>query len=290
MSDLNSVFNQDYGFPNGSALEDSFKPAAGVALPAGTIVYLNTLQLKPVSALSVKSDAAQAGSPPAGQAIGDVWVVDTWGAGYNDGDMVELTSTGPDVWTVIVARSGTEPPDGTRVLVKASDAAGSFAGQEEKIGVFTAGAPGSWAFTTPVTGNEVQITGSSRYAGNEYVYEGTHPAGAWVLMGGVVVKATGYMDKLTSDLVANPKHEAWIVIEGTDQYDSQACGRITCLKLGTGMGIKMACAAANLLAVGDFVQANAGALEKCTGVRHPVGQVVYTNGVAGSGGVIRIVA
>jgi hypothetical protein len=136
----------------------------------------------PVSVRNLKSDAAQAGAPPAGQAQGDAWVVNNWGGGYTNGDLVELTSTGPDVWTVIVAQVGGVVPTGTRAIVKTAGAAGSFAGQGTKIAQKTAI---GWSFTAPNDGDQAAVVGEgSIYENQMYIFD-TVP-GNWVVMGSAV--------------------------------------------------------------------------------------------------------
>lgn len=136
----------------------------------------------PVSVRYLKSDVAQAGAPPAGQAQGDAWVVNTWGGGYTNGDLVELTSTGPDVWTVIVANSGGVVPTGTRAIVKAAGAAGSFVGQGTKIAQKTAI---GWSFTAPNDGDQAAVIGEgSIYENQMYVFDAV--PGDWVVMGSAV--------------------------------------------------------------------------------------------------------
>ena len=55
MSDLNSVFDVHFGWPNSSALSHDFPPKDGVTLPAGTIVTTGTTQLRPAVVLRMKT-------------------------------------------------------------------------------------------------------------------------------------------------------------------------------------------------------------------------------------------
>lgn len=131
----------------------------------------------PVAVLKIKSDATQAGSPPTAGAAGEAWVVDTWGGGYNDGDIVEWDG---DSWNIVVANSGGEPPDGTRVLVIGTGAAGSFASQENKFATYDATGD-SWSFVAPVDGDAVLVNGElSIYENYGYVYD----TSAWVAFTG----------------------------------------------------------------------------------------------------------
>lgn len=123
---------------------------------------------QPVSVLKIKSDATQAGSPPTAGAAGEAWVVDTWGGGYNDGDIVEWDGS---QWNIVVANSGGEPPDGTRAIVIDTSAAGSFAGQENKIGTYDATGD-SWSFVAPSDGDAVLVAGENGiYENIGFVYD-----------------------------------------------------------------------------------------------------------------------
>lgn len=124
----------------------------------------------PVQVLRIKSDAAQAGSPPTAGSAGEAWVVNNWGGGYSDGDIVEWDG---DSWEVIVANSGGEPPNGTRVLVIETSAAGSFSGHEEDFAVYNA-STNSWAFTDAADGDAVLVIGDGGYyADSGYTFNGT---------------------------------------------------------------------------------------------------------------------
>jgi hypothetical protein len=166
----------------------SADPASATdAASKGYVDGLVTGHRAPVSVLKIKSDVAQAGAPPVGEAIGNAWVVNTWGVGYNNGDLVELTSTGPDVWTVIVPNVAGVVPTGTRaVVIGDGSAAGSFAPggppvpQTNKIAQKTAG---GWSFTDPSDGDQVAVIGeASVYENLMYIWDAA--PGTWVAMGG----------------------------------------------------------------------------------------------------------
>lgn len=101
-----------------------------------------------------------------------------------------------------------------------------------------------------------------------------------------------HVEALSSAVKAgNPIDEAWIVIQGNDQFDAQFVNKVTCLKLGTGGMVKLACTIADTLAAGDVVSANAGALEKTVagaGMKWHVGQVIESNNTAGASGWVVI--
>jgi len=286
MSDLNSIFDATHGWPNSSALEDSFKPKGGETQPAGTIVTIATNQLQPACVLKMIDDSDMSAADPVLLAAdaGKAYVVNNW-ATQTDGDIVEWDGA---AFNIIVANVAGDPPDGTRAVVIDASAAGSFAGGEEKVWSVSGG---TWtAADTPADGAEIAIFGTnSLFNLKEYTYVGTHATGAWAFLG----KATfirGYTEKMTSGVVAGVKQSAWVVIEGNDQYDSKMAGVVTCLKLGTGVIFQAVCAVADTLAPGEFVEADAGLLVKCDGTNHAIGQVMESNGVAGSGGIISVQA
>ena len=294
MSNLQSVFNTLRGWPDGSALAAPFRPEPTVELVEGTVVETKSLQLDPATVLKMVDDslvtaptllAADAGKAYHVAGIGGAW------SGFTIGDIVEWSGT---AWVLILAGSGgtpVGPPNGTRAVVMSAGAAGSFAGEEEKVMAFTTGAAGSWAAAdTPVNENNVFIKGaSSLYENKFFQYTGIHPAGAWV---SAFRQASPHVSKLSSGVVASVvRDEAWLVIQGNDQYDAKFADSVACVKLATGITFKVATLIANTLAPGDFVSANAGVLEKTVaggGMKHIVGMVVVSNGVTGAGGIITV--
>ena len=142
--------------------------------------------LDPVSVLKIKSDATQAGSPPTAGEVGEAWVVDTWGGGYTDGDIVEWDGAS---WNVIVDEAGGgEPPEGTRAIVIDSGAAGAFAGEENEVATFTSSA---WSFGgTPSNGDAVLVSGDgSEYENQGFTYDST--PGEWVQFAGSTLYTAG---------------------------------------------------------------------------------------------------
>lgn len=289
MSDLNSIFDVLYGWPNSSALSHDFPPKTGQTSPAGTIVSLGTMQLRAAVVLKIVDDslitAPTLGAGDAGKAYqvagaGGVWSV------FAIGDVVEWSGT---AWKLIVAATTGAVPVGTRVVAIGASAAGSFVGGEEKIWVWVGGKTPAWtADPAPTNGALIDISGvNSIYYAKRFQYVGTHPAGAWAQAddpGGVAI---GYMQQAAAVAVANPKPSYWIVIEGNDQFDGEFVPSLTCLKINTGLVFKVKCAVANSLVPGEFVEpAGGGLLAKCTGTNHAIGQVQWSNGVAGAGGII----
>jgi len=130
---------------------------------------------EPVVVLNMISDADQGGSPPGAPVEGDAYVVNNWGGGFTDGDIVEYDGA---TWNVIVDEAAAgEPPDGTRVLVSATSAttpAGSFTGSDQKIGTYDA-TGNTWSFDTPADGWAVLIIGDgSIYEDLGYTFDGTN--------------------------------------------------------------------------------------------------------------------
>lgn len=132
----------------------------------------------PVSVPNLISDADQGGSPPAASA-GDAYIVNNWGGGYNNGDLVEYDGA---AWQVIESNSGGNPADGLRAIIVGIDgtgAAGSFSGQDDDMAEYST--TGGWSFDTPADGSAVIAIGDGSYYENlGYVYEGAKTAPNWV--------------------------------------------------------------------------------------------------------------
>lgn len=161
---------------------------------------------------------------------------------------------------------------------------GTGAGTVDTGGVAPLG--GAWAFVTPVNGNRVLVDASgSIYDGLYYDYVGTHATGVWALATEQRT-AKAIVSKLSSNaLTSTPKDDAWLVIQGNDQWDAQFTGVVTCLKMRSGCAYKIQHDSANSLVAGTLVEAASGVLQAFTN-KWPVGQVIYSNGVAGSEGYI----
>ncbi len=291
MSDLNSVYNPDYGWPNGSALENSFPPKEGEIQEAGTIVTMETNQLLSAAVLRIVDDslvtaptltAGDAGKAYHVAGIGGVWSV------FTIGDIVEWTGT---AWVLVVAGSAAEPPDGVRAVVVEASAAGSFAGAEEEVWSYATGTS-TWTAATaaPANGAKIDITATNcLYGGKRFQYEGTHATGAWVEYDAVRKVTSAYIAKATSVAVAGAKQSLWVVNEGNKtniETDGTFSNNLACLKIASGVVFKAKTAVANTLVPGNYVKAAAGLIVKCTGTDHAIGQVQYSNGVTGAGGVV----
>jgi hypothetical protein len=100
----------------------------------------------------------------------------------------------------------------------------------------------------------------------------------------------------------NAPDEAWLVIQGNDQYDGSTTNRLATLKVKTGVVWVTSSTIADTLVPGDLVSSNAGVLAKVTAGTgaigggafasthlQPVGMVVLSNGVAGALGELIVV-
>lgn len=145
---------------------------------------------EPVEVREVISDADQSGSDPAAPSTGDAYVVNNWST-QTDGDIVEWSGS---AWVVVVANSGGEPPDGTRVVVTDGTAAGSFAGEEGEIATYDATGD-SWSFEDPANGWAVLVVGAGGVDENtSWVWDST--PGEWVQFSGAgQVTAGAGLDK-----------------------------------------------------------------------------------------------
>jgi hypothetical protein len=107
---------------------------------------------------------------------GKAYVVAGTGGGWSGfavGDIVEWDGS---AWNLVLANSGGEPPDGTRVVVVDASAAGSFTGQEDDIGIYDATGD-SWSFDTATEGWAILILGeNSVYENSGFTYD----SGSWV--------------------------------------------------------------------------------------------------------------
>jgi hypothetical protein len=138
----------------------------------------------PAQVLRIKSDADQSGTPPTAGSAGEAWVVDNWGVGYTDGDIVEWDG---DSWDVVVAGVTGEPPDGTRVVVIETGAAGAFAGHEEDIATYGEYL-NAWTFVDAEDGDALLIIGNGGvYENQGYTFDGSN----WVQFTGLGLITAG---------------------------------------------------------------------------------------------------
>ncbi len=154
---------------------------------------------EPVKVFNMVDDTDGGGSPPTPGGSGEAYVVDNWGVGYNDGDIIEWQGT---AWQVIVSNSGGEPPNGTRVLVSAFPA-GSFASYANDFAVYNA-STNAWVFITDVKdGDAVLINGDGGwYENRAYVYDDTTK---WIQFAGVGIYTAGDgIDITGSEISAEP--------------------------------------------------------------------------------------
>lgn len=163
-------------------------PAVPSATGAASKEYVDNLITgltwkDPAIVLRMVDDAA--GGPPSlgsGDA-GDAYVVDSatgaW-SGFSVGDIVEWSGS---AWGLVLAQSGGEPPDDTRVVVDASPGAGgSFNGHGNQIGTYDTGTS-NWTFESASDGWAILINGENSFFENtSWVYDST--PGAWVQFSG----------------------------------------------------------------------------------------------------------
>jgi len=151
---------------------------------------------EPAAVLKIKSDADQSGADPTAGETGEAWLVNNW-LNETDGDIVEWDGA---AWQIIVANSGGEPPDGTRVVVIGSGAAGAFVGQEDDIGVYDA-TGNSWSFTTALNGMAVLIDGDGGvYENTGWTYDDT--PGQWVQFSGANLYTAGSGINIASQVIS----------------------------------------------------------------------------------------
>jgi len=127
----------------------------------------------PVAVMNMKSDANMGGVPPGGAVTGNAYVVNNWGFGYNNGDIVEYDGA---LFNVIVANVGGLVADMTRVIVAAAGVGGTFAGQTNKYAMYRTA--GGWSFTLPDDGNEAVVYGAGSIYENLYFIWDATP-GIW---------------------------------------------------------------------------------------------------------------
>jgi hypothetical protein len=133
----------------------------------------------PVLVLNMVSDVDYLGTAdPTGMVKGDCYVVKNWlTGGFTNGDIVEYSGT---AWVLIQAATVDEPANGTRVVVKATGALGSFTGHANKIGTYNA-TLNTWSFAVPEDGWAALVNGNGGiWSDTAWTYNGT----AWVQFSG----------------------------------------------------------------------------------------------------------
>ncbi len=135
-----------------------------------------------VQVLRMVNDALATAPALVGNDKGKAYLIAGTGGNWSTfsiGDIVEWDGSS---WNLVLANSGAEPPDGTYVIIVETSAAGSFAGQEEKVAVYDASA-NTWTFTAAVDGEGRTIVGeNSVYENLGYIWDTT--PGEWVLFNG----------------------------------------------------------------------------------------------------------
>ena len=163
-------------------ITSSYIPLNGVDLVNKTYVdnALTGQSWKPaVLAFNVKSDAAQAGSPPTATGLGETWIANTWGAGFTDGYLYFWNGT---AWTA----QDVEPlPANSWIVVAATSPAGSFAGHANARGYWDGS---TWTFTAPADGDTILVH-SGYYENTTWTYAGGSTS--WVQTNGAGQIAAG---------------------------------------------------------------------------------------------------
>jgi len=162
-----------------------------------TSAHANWLEVGIVNA----TDAGTNDLPTVG-AAGEAWLVNNWGTGYTNGNIVEWDGA---AWNIVLANSGGEPPNATHVLVIGTGAAGSFASQGNKFATYNSTA-NTWSFVTPLDGDATLVNGElSIYENYGFVYDtsgwvqftgpASIPDATGASSGGIKGKATFDTDK-----------------------------------------------------------------------------------------------
>jgi len=155
---------------NGSATVTGTGTAFTTALAVGMVIRFNAQTGTNYTILSIASNtsltltANYGGTTNASTTIrgvreSDAYIVGTSPAGdwstFAKGDLVVWTGS---AWTKLLTGTGSAPATNTTVLVTAfqGTAAGAFAGQSGKIGVYNGAA---WAFTSPTTDHKLTVIG-----------------------------------------------------------------------------------------------------------------------------------
>jgi len=151
--------------------------APSAATDAATKSYVDSVATglmwkPPVLVINMVSDFDYGGTTdPTGMVAGDCYVVKGWlTGGFTDGDIVEYSGT---AWVLIQADTAGEPADGTRVIVKATGGAGSFATHGKKIATYNA-TTDTWAVEAPADGWAALVTGDGGiWSDTGWTYNGT---------------------------------------------------------------------------------------------------------------------
>lgn len=156
--------NKITGLANGTDATDAINKSQLDAAIAG-------LHWKePVQVLKLKSDADQSGTPPTATTVGEAWLVNNWGEGYTNGDIVEWSGS---AWVVVTPGASSEPPDNTRAVIIGTGAAGSFAGHANAEALYDADTD-TWSFVAASDGDALLVNGDgSVFANTAFTYDTT---------------------------------------------------------------------------------------------------------------------
>lgn len=157
-----------------------------------------------VQVLRMVNDALATAPTLTGNDKGKAYVVAGTGGDWSTFSIGDIVEWDGSAWNLVLANSGGEPPDDTYVIVVETSAAGSFAGQEEKVAVYDADT-NTWTFTAPVDGEGRTVAGeNSVYENLGYIWDAT--PGEWVMFNGPgqIVAGAG-LTKTFNQLDANVK-------------------------------------------------------------------------------------
>jgi len=154
--------------------EENAMGLSTISYASGALATMRAAERLPVHVMRIRSDADQAGAPPASN-DGEAWIVNNWGAGnyvgifagqpFVDGDLAEYSDVLVGFVRVLI-NAATIPATGIRAIVVGAGAAGSFAAQANQIAYYD-GAITGWIFTAPYEGQLIHVMGEESFAENQ---------------------------------------------------------------------------------------------------------------------------
>jgi len=206
------------------------KPAEGVLQDAAGVYIDDTIFAKisyvdnvidglkwrpPAELPNLISDADQGGAPPVGAAAGDAYIVNNWGGAHADGDLKEYDGA---AWNIILANDGGNPAADLRAIVtgmSGAGAAGSFAGHDTDIAVYS----GGWSFIPAVDKWAIRITGNGGFYENQgYTFDGgVGGTNVWVLFNGGLSATLPIL--LTGTVFSLNFNATYFEVDGVDEFN-----------------------------------------------------------------------
>ena len=193
--------NVNMGGYNITNMADGVNASDAVTMQQLAAMGIGITWKPPVQVLNMISDANQGGAPPVGPITGDAYVVNNWGGGYTNGDIVEWDGS---QWNVIVTNVAGKPPNLTNVLVSATSAtapAGAFAGHDKDYAIYDTGTS-TWLFTDAAAGDASLVIGvGSIYENQDYIFNGT----IWLMFLAIpIIVAGDGLSKVGNTINVNP--------------------------------------------------------------------------------------